>query len=211
MIVAKSYSLRDAYVLGSQALDSFFPSPAATAPTTVVARKRPSPRSWQAQTFSGHLFSTVAVFDQAENTTKTSTADNLYAIGAWLNGLSSLDEEKIGDNCLHDSGTSEKSTQVEAFRWYLSFKYLASTQKYREALDLLFGYTEDAFELSDFHKLDCILGLIKPTDLSAEMLISVLRATSRAKASLANWQSLLRNAKSLSEKEGLPSRALRGL
>ncbi len=107
--------------------------------------------------------------------------------------------------------TSTYSVDLKASTWYSKFKRLSSNKRTREALDELFQYVEDALDSSDVHRLGSMLSHVKPSDISAEMLISVLRATGRAKASLPVWKHLLEAAREKVAEEGLPPRVLRGL
>lgn len=92
----------------------------------------------------------------------------------------------------------------DELKLYMSSKDTAS------ALDILFEYVESAFDIPDFQKINFFLLELKPTDFEAEMLISVLRATSRAKH-LPAWKNLLPEARKKIIEEGLPNRLLRGL
>lgn len=109
------------------------------------------------------------------------------------------------------AGTTQDVTEFEAAVWYAKFKSYAVDRRTMEALDLLFGYVEDAFDVPDFQKLEFMLRQIEPAALSAEMLISVLRSTSRAKKVLPTWGRLLSAAKEKLGEERLPARLLRGL
>lgn len=107
--------------------------------------------------------------------------------------------------------TTLEGAEIEAALWSVKFHTYATSGRTRDALDTLFSYVEDAFDVPDFQRLDGMLNQVVPSLLSAEMLISVLRSTSRAKASLPRWNSLLAVAKTKVEQEGLPTRLLRGL
>ena len=109
------------------------------------------------------------------------------------------------------TSTSTYSVDLKASTWYSKFKRLASNKRTLEALDELFQYVEDALDSSDIHRLGSMLSHVKPSDISAEMLISVLRATGRAKASLPVWKHLLEAAREKVAEERLPPRVLRGL
>ncbi|WP_156160331.1 hypothetical protein [Pseudomonas sp. 21] len=109
------------------------------------------------------------------------------------------------------TSTSTYSVDLKASSWYSKFKQLAASKRTREALDELFNYVEDALDSSDVHRVGSMLSRVKPSDISAEMLISVLRATGRAKTSLPVWKQLLEEARGKVAKEGLPPRVLRGL
>lgn len=108
-------------------------------------------------------------------------------------------------------GTSEESIEEEARNWYLSFRFLCKKDRIKSALDMLFFQVEKGFSLGDVSKIDHVLRQIRSKDLTVEMLVSVLRATSRAKKDLPVWAALMRDAKLRVSKEGYPQRLLRGL
>lgn len=109
------------------------------------------------------------------------------------------------------AGTTHDDAEAEASIWCFKFNHYAVAGRTMEALEVLFQYVEDAFDVPDYQKLDCFLGRINPKVISAEMIISVLRSTSRAKSSLPKWNGLLDVAREKVREEGLPARLLRGL
>lgn len=109
------------------------------------------------------------------------------------------------------TGTSEEVTQLQSANWCNRFLFFCEKGLISEALDSLFEFVEDALDVSDFHKLDCMLKQLSVERLSAEMLISVLRSTSRAKKALPIWSEMLNLARHKLEIERLPARLLRGM
>ncbi len=81
----------------------------------------------------------------------------------------------------------------------------------QDGLDELLVMVEEAFETRDFNRIHQFLCGINPTDLSVDMLISILRSTSRAKQFLPNWNIILSATKQRVQEEQLPTRLLRGL
>ena len=81
----------------------------------------------------------------------------------------------------------------------------------QDGLDELLVMVEEAFETRDFHKIDQFLCGINVSDLSVDMLISILRSTSRAKQFIPEWNTILNTTKQRVQEEQLPPRLLRGL
>lgn len=66
----------------------------------------------------------------------------------------------------------------------------ALTSVYMEQFAVLFGFVEECFERSDIASIDDFIGLVDCTKLGGLQSVSILRATSRAKHLLKNWQGL---------------------
>lgn len=212
MISTRSYSPREASILAAYGRhDDIFASGVETAPPPIRARQRPLPKERQENLYVAYDHGVSTKVDLNEHIASTAVADYIQTITSWIDSFSGIHELSIGSASISASGTSEELTQAEAVLWYQELKHLSVRNKTREALDLLFNHVEDAFDVADFHKLDCMLRQVNPKELPSEMLISVLRATSRTKESLASWRDLLSFARKLIEQERLPSRMLRGL
>lgn len=81
----------------------------------------------------------------------------------------------------------------------------------QDGLDELLVMVEEAFETRDFNKIHQFLCGINVEDLSVDMLISILRSTSRAKHFTPKWNTILNTTKQRVQEEQLPTRLLRGL
>lgn len=213
MIAARSYSACEASILAAHGtFDNIFESNVETAPRLFSISQRPKTKERQDNVFISYNYSSSTNFEnQKEHTASTVIINHIQTIASWIDSFSGIKRLSTNNASLSASGTSEELTQTEASLWYREFEYLSISKNTRDALDLLFSQVEEAFDVSDFHKLDCMLRKINTKVLPSEMLVSVLRATSRAKTSLASWQALLASAKNLAAQETLPSRMLRGL
>lgn len=81
----------------------------------------------------------------------------------------------------------------------------------QDGLDELLVMVEEAFETRDFNRIHQFLCGINVEDLSVDMLISILRSTSRAKQFIPEWNIILSATKQRVKDTKQPARLLRGL
>lgn len=212
MNVAKAYTPREASILCAYGEHSdMFASDVGTTLNPTRAILRPATITRQRKVYFAYDNGVSTKSKLEDHVISALLTDNSHSNTSWTGLSSRFYESIIGLASLSASGTSEELTKTEAALWYFELKYLSAHNKTREALDHLFNCVEDAFDIADFHKLDCMLRQVNAKELPPEMLVSVLRATSRAKETLSSWYSLLSHTKSLFEQKHMPSRMLRGL
>lgn len=91
------------------------------------------------------------------------------------------------------------------------FEKECSKENKQFALDLLTNFTEDCYDTLDFKSIEWFIDSLDKRIIPTEMLISVLRATGRARKFISSWNNLLNYVEQRVEDENLPKRLLRGL
>jgi hypothetical protein len=119
---------------------------------------------------------------------------------------SSRDAEKIGYVLVVVERPVPDAPQASSFggthfrAWVDQFYALAAAGQHGDAIDLLYERVE-AVLFEDVEKVDLLLAMLDPEQLSAEEVVAVLIATLAAKDRLPNRSDFLRRARPLLDRE----------